>query len=409
MRRLLPHFLLAAAWQLCAPGAVQATALSDHDISGIATVGVLAGQGERSWPQRGLGKLRADDGASVGGDLLVAWTPSVSSRVGAVVSVQAQSVPRDAVSLNEGYVVWRPDPAAPIRVSGRLGLFYPPISLEHDGPEWSLVHTLGASAINSWVAEEVKTVGVEAKVRAGWAGRPVSVTAAVFKGNDTSGALLFFRGWALHDIRTGFNTRFPLPPTQGLFAGVQASDTRPVVEIDGRWGGYARFDVEPSTATLVSLFVFDSNGRPTAIQRGQYAWRTRFAQLSARWRAPSGAELIVQAMSGDSAMGDLSAGVRPARIGFDSAFVLYSTPVGISAVTARADYFAISDRTFKSIDNNAEHGWALTTSWSRPLWSRAQVITEAVVSRSVRADRVRFLEAARQTQVQLRAAMKFSF
>jgi hypothetical protein len=401
--------MLAVASLLCAPGTVSAAVLSAHDISGVATVGALAGQGERSWLRRGLGKLRTDDGASAGGDLVVAWTPSVSNWVGAVVSLQAQSVPEGVVSLNESYLHLRPDPAAPIRVSGRIGMFYPPISLEHDGPEWSLVHTLDASAINSWVAEEVKTAGVEAKVRTVLAGRPVSVTAAAFQGNDTSGALLFFRGWALHDIRAGLNTRLPLPPTQSLFAGVQATDTRAVAEVDGRWGGYARFDLEPSTNTLVSLFVFDSNGRPTAIQRGQYAWRTRFVQLSARWRSPSGAALVAQAMNGESDMGGLAGGLRPASIGFASAFVLYSTPVGISAVSARADYFAISDRTFKSVDNNAERGWALTTSWSRPLSPRTQAITEAVVSRSVRPDRARFHEAARQTQVQLRAAMKFVF
>ena len=159
MRRLHRHCLLAAVWLLCAPGVVSAADLSQHDISGVATVGALAGQGERSWLHRGLGKLRTDDGASVGGDLVVAWTPSVSNRVGAVVSLQAQSVPKDVVSLNESYLFLRPDPSAPIRVSGRMGLFFPPISLEHDGLEWSLVHTLGASAINSWVAEEVKTAG----------------------------------------------------------------------------------------------------------------------------------------------------------------------------------------------------------------------------------------------------------
>jgi hypothetical protein len=404
--RRLP-VMLAVLGLAGAPEAARGEGLFGNNVSGLVTVGATAGDGDTSWLRRGLGKLQAGDGTAPTLDAVIAWSPRLSQRAGAVVSVQAQSAGDDVVSVNEGYLTYRPDPAAAVRLSGRLGLFYPALSLEHDGREWSLVHTLTASAINSWVAEEVKVGGLEATVRSTIAGRPVSLTAAAFQGADTSGALLFYRGWALHDLRSGLNTKLPLPPASVLFAGTQAPDTRGVVEVDGRWGGYVRMEVTPTPSSSVSLFAFDNRGEPTAIERGQYAWRTRFAQASGRWTSRSGARILAQAMTGESAMGPPLEGVRPAFIGFDSAFVLYAMPVRASEVSFRADYFAISDWSFKSIDNNAERGLALTSTWNRRLAPRLHALMEGTVSGSHRPARVRQGEAPRQVEMQVRAALRF--
>jgi hypothetical protein len=296
-----------------------------------------------------------------------------------------------------------------VRISGRLGVFFPPISLEHDGSEWSLSHTLTASAINSWVAEEVKTTGVEGKARLGVAGHPVSLTLGAFQGNDTSGALLTFRGWALHDVRSSVNGILPLPPTNAIFTGKQAPDTRPTEEVDGRWGGYGRLDVEPTDRLQLSLFAYDNNGDPTALVRGQYGWRTRFAQLAGRWRGDGGVEVLAQAMAGEAAMGRLYWGERPARVNFDAAYLLVSQPMGRAEVTGRVDYFDVSDLTFKDRDNNAENGWAATAAWNRPVSSQVQWLVEGVVTTSLRPDRRRFGDAPRQTSAQLRTAIRMAF
>jgi hypothetical protein len=398
-----------AALALAPVSSSAADLFSRDTVSGVALLGAAVGAGERSWVDRGLGKLRQGDGASTIGDLTVAWRPSLTDRVGALVSVQAQGVGEPAVGVNEAYLVLRPDPAAAVRLSGRLGVFFPPISLEHDGSEWSLSHTLSASAINSWVAEEVKTTGVEGKVRLGVAGRPVALTLAAFQGNDTSGALLTFRGWAIHDVRSNINGTLPLPPISSLFGGNQAVNTRPTEEVDGRWGAYGRLDLEPMDRLQVSLFAFDNNGDPTALVRGQYAWRTRFAQLAARWRGDGGGEVLAQAMTGETAMGRLYWGERPARVNFDAAYVLLSQPVGRSELTGRLDYFAVSDLTFKDRDNNAETGWAATAAWTRPVSTQAQWVVEGLVSTSVRPARRTLGDAPRQTAAQLRTAIRLSF
>jgi hypothetical protein len=116
-------------------------------------------------------------------------------------SVDLQPLANSVVGLDEAYVTYRPEPTDAVNVSARAGLFFPPASLEHDGPDWSLSRTLTPSAINSWIAEEVKVAGVEATLHTALASRPVSLTLAAFEGDETAGALLAYRGWALHDLR----------------------------------------------------------------------------------------------------------------------------------------------------------------------------------------------------------------
>lgn len=382
---------------------------SSDSISGVVVLGVAAGSGDKSWLDRGLGKLRQGDDAAVTADAIIAWRPSFTDRLGAVVTLQAQNVPDVRAGVGEAYLTLRPDPASPVRFSARAGLFFPPTSLEHEGSEWSLVHTLSASAINSWVAEEVKTTGLEGKLQTHIAGRPAALTLAAFQGDDTSGALLAYRGWALHDVRSTLGVTLPLPAVPPMFIGKQGPDTRPIDEVDGRWGGYGKLELAPTDAMRVSLFAYDNNGDPTRIERGQYAWRTRFAQLAVRWRSQSGAEVIAQAMTGDSMMGRLVGDVRPVDIGFDSAFLLVSQSIGSATLTGRIDHFAVSDRSFKDINNNAEHGWALTTAWSQPVLQRLDLLTEAMFSQSDRPDRLRVGSARRQDELQLRSALRFVF
>jgi hypothetical protein len=394
-----------------APACGRAADLISRDtFSGVGVAGPIVASGERSWLDRGLGKLREGRGdAALAGDATLVWRPSFSERLGGLMTVQAQSRADPGVGVGEAYLVLRPSPTGAVRLSGRAGLFFPPISLEHDGSEWSLVHTLTPSAINSWVAEEVKTVGVEGKARGRLAGRDVALTLAAFKGNDTSGALLTFRGWAQHDLRSSLDGRFPLPPLATMFVGKQAPNSSSIDEVDGRWGGYARIEVEATSALRLSAFVYDNNGDPTAIRNGQYAWRTQFVQVAAQWRGASGLEVLGQALDGRTAMGRLDGGVRPARIGYASAFVLVSKPIRSAAVTGRLDYFAVSDRTFKATDNNAERGWSATAAWRQPVTERTALLFEGLAIQSHRPARQRLGEDASQTELQFRSAVRVEF
>ena len=77
-----------------------------------------------------------------------------------MIVAQYQSVRRSrAPGLSEAYLVFKPTPAGDTRYSVRAGLFYPPVSQEHQGPAWIDADMITPSAINSWIGEEVKVVG----------------------------------------------------------------------------------------------------------------------------------------------------------------------------------------------------------------------------------------------------------
>ena len=71
---------------------------------------------------------------------------------------------------------------------------------------------LVSTAIGSWMGEEVKVLGLEATAKGDLGEHELAATIAGFDYNDTAGALLTFRGWALHDRKTLAFRKQPLPP-----------------------------------------------------------------------------------------------------------------------------------------------------------------------------------------------------
>ena len=390
-------------------GSASAKDIAGGSFSGEAVIGAIANSGEKSWLDGGLGKLRrGDDQAGVTIDAIVSLRTQFTGRVGAVISGEIGDDANPSIGLGEAYLKLRPELGADWRFSGRAGIFFPPFSLEHDGTEWSVVRTLTPSAINSWLAEEVKTVGLEATLRGDLLGQRIGLTLAGFQANDTSGTLLAFRGWALHDQRAPVGGRLQLPSVSPMFSGTQAAGTQPVDEIDDRWGGYAKLDIEPSDLFKLSLSLYDNNGDETSLDEGQYAWRTRFLQASGSWSPDYDTEILVQLMNGETRMGPLMNNQSPADIGFLSVFALASKDLQHGTASGRIEYFAISDRSFKAIDNNSERGWSATVAWIQRLSPRKSLVFEGVFVESNRQDRERFGLDHSQQSVQGRIALRIA-
>src|SRR4029079_11866748 len=81
-------------------------------------------------------------------------------------------------------------------------------------------YTWTFSALDSWVGEEVRPLGVLAEYETGvedvqgWRGG-----ASLFWGNDTMGALLAWRGWSLGDRLSVAGETLPLPALASLGTG----------------------------------------------------------------------------------------------------------------------------------------------------------------------------------------------
>lgn len=409
----LTSTVVGTAMVLAIAGSAQARAelFSRDTVSGLVDLRLVAADGEASWIDGRVGKARFGDGHQGVrlGEAALVWNPRFSDTVSAVIVGESQDGQRHLVDLGEGYLAYRSRPGSALRVSARAGVFYPPISLEHDGLDWSVPDTLTPSAINTWVAEETKVVGAEATLRRTLAGQAFSLTVGGFKNGDTSGTELTFRGWALHDLKSPVFGRFPLPPLSARMAQRQAPSTTPLAEIDGRIGYYGRVEWRPSPVLAFDLLRYENEGDRTSVDANrEWSWETRFWNLGMRLDLDTVA-VKAQIMTGETLMGRSNANGIWADMGFDAAYVSVSKALGPGSATVRYDRFSTTDRTNKATDNNAEHGWSGLAAYRWDIKPNSQIVFEALHIDSFRRDRARLGLAPRQAQTVLQTAFRRQF
>lgn len=361
-----------------------------------ADIRVVAVDGEPSWLDGGWGKARFGpdvprtrlDAQAHAAEAAVAWSPQVSWSLGATVVALAQDGQDKPVDLSEAYLTYRHDPLGSVRLHARAGLFWPPVSHEHSGPAWGVTDTITPSAINSWIGEEVKVGALEGTVSLPAGAGRISLTAAAFGFNDTSGTLLAFRGWALHDQKVTAFSLQPLPPLDAFMQYAQAPRTRPIIELDHRPGWYARVAWTSKTAR-VDAFYYDNRGDPEAVNSTlQWGWRTRFGALGATVEHGP-VMLTAQAMAGTTVMGFPMAGRIWVDTSFRSAFALATARLGPGTISARAETFRTRGRGSVLGENEGEDGWATTLAARRPIGDHLALLAEWLHLGSTRDARTR--------------------
>jgi hypothetical protein len=254
----------------------------------------------------------------------------------------------------------------------RAGQLFLPTSRENVGTLWTSPYTLTLSALNSWIAEEVRPIGVDVA----WGhtfpnAHRLQFAGTVFGGNDTAGTLLAWRGFSFHDRPTPTGRFLPLPPFPGraeLFPSQSREGTRPFGrDLDGRPGyaGRARWTA-PGNRALVQVSAFLNQG-DRGLHGEQYAWDTEFRWLAAETDLPAGLRLLGEWGSGTSLMGFAPPGGRsPAQvdISFDTYYLMVTREWSVLRATARYDSFQVRDRDSNPLDNrlddNRENGHAWT-------------------------------------------------
>ena len=394
---------------------------SGRALTVVGDLRVVAVDGERSWIDGGFGKTRFGpdqpnathtlhaDLLPVEGDLV--WSPQLGWRFGATIAVTAQNGQEHAVDLSEAFLTYRHDPIGKLRVHARAGLFWPPISLEHSGPEWAVTEMITPSAINSWVGEEVKVAAGEATASlplgpgGGW-GR-LSATAAIFGLNDTAGTLLAYRGWALHDEKATAFGRQPLPPLDPFSVFVQAKATRPVIELDNRPGYYLRLGWAPDERIRLHAFYYDNRGDPEAVTADlQWGWRTHFIEAGGSAMLGTATKLTVQGLSGHTVEGFAMPTQLWSDMRFRSDFALLTQTIGRGSVSGRIKGFDThSDGSVLGVDES-EYGWAATLAARRAFGPHVTVLAEALHVDSRRDARRRSGLDPHQPQTVLQLALR---
>jgi hypothetical protein len=410
--------LLAGALIACPATAYAQSAtelFTPETLAAGGDIRIIGVDGDISWLDGGYGKTRFDtDSASrnfriepqaVEGDLI--WTPRFSWSLGGTVVATAQQGQDHVIDLSEAFLTYKPLLAGGAKLVARAGLFWPPVSLEHTGPEWRVRDTITPSAINSWIGDEVKVGGVEAQVTRSIGGGRIGVTAAIFGLNDTAGTLIAFRGWALHDQKAVAFGLQPLPPLNPFFAfDVQARRTRPVIELDNRPGFYAKLDWAPNAWLDLQAFHYDNRGDPEAVTPTlQWGWRTRFDNIGAvltfgDWQVKA------QGMAGRTLMGFAENGRLWVDTSFRSAYAMTTRNFPRGSVSLRAEAFGTTSIGSELGRDWSETGWALTAAGRREIGKNLSVLVEALHVDSRKDAREYLGVAAEQDQTLVQLALR---
>lgn len=317
------------------------------------------------------------------------------------------------VSLTEAFVGFRPLPSSIWRQQLRAGWFYLPMSLENAEATWQPRGFISSSSINTWLAEELRTAGLEWQLtRLGQQARSphdVALFAAVFDHNDPAGSMLSWRGWAIHDRQFGWAEELdfaPLPtlsPT-GSFR-FQEPYNEPFTEIDHRMGYYAGVEWRLRPRWRLSFLHYDNRGEPFEVDDGQYAWATRFDHIGWRWQIDSDWTLQGQWLNGQTQMG--RSATRFIDNDFSSQYVSLARQWHEHRFSARLEQFEVEDHDQTADDDNDETGHAVTLAWLWQWRERWQLLTELLLVDSERDARRYFNQSTQQQETVLQLAVRF--
>jgi len=329
-----------------------------------------------------------------------------------ILTVKYANKQYNPLDLSEAFLSYRPVSTSAWQFNARLGMFFPPISLENTGTAWSSPYTLSSSAINSWVGEELKTFGGELRVNyQSKIGHRLGLFAAGLANNDTTGLQLAWRGWSLSDYESTLNDRLRLPNNIGIQANFpkQAALSRPFVEVDGKPGYYAGFSAERSNLYSVRALYYDNRANPAAISNGQYGWHTRFYSIGLKAELPWSMTLISQGLSGRTTMGARLDTLFPVDVRFWATSVLLSKSLNKHRISLRYDRFGTNEWDFLPQDNNREQGYAWTANYNLTLAQRHQLNFEVSQINSDRPARLNIGQSPHQEETLWQIAYRLFF
>src|SRR5262245_53693854 len=296
---------------------VAASVRAEVEVHGVAAARGLVVEGQRSWLEGGFGRLAEGAGGPSDAQLAVRGQLhlGVDWRIGDVWLVRTTGVVQGEPEASlgrrggvvESFVQAQPDLSARTLLRLRAGVFFPPTSLENVDRLWQSPYTVTLSGWNTWIGEEVRLGGLDAAWILQGARDRVEVAGAAIGLNDSSGALLAWRGFALGDRLTTMGELLPLPPRTtpepgGAFDKQRDDGTRPVEELDNRVGWHARVRYAREGRFRLQAAFTDNRG-DRALHRGQYAWRTWFAQAGLEANLGPDLTLIAEGALGDTGMG----------------------------------------------------------------------------------------------------------
>ncbi|NVK54184.1 MAG: hypothetical protein HWE26_01105 [Alteromonadaceae bacterium] len=387
-------------------------------VNGLIEFGVVQSHYDsgwlNSWLDEGVGVLRfSQNGRFILSQAGLELSQDVTTTLSAHLVANGYTDGRQKLGFSEAYLRYKPITAG-LRHELKLGMFYPKMSLENVDTAWNSPYTYSYSAINSWLAEELRTIGAEYTItRSGRMHRSpfsYSATVAAFKANDVLGAILTWRGWALHNRQSRYNESLPFAD---YFQFNQFELTLPNTEMvteetDGRWGVYAGLNWRYLNKTDVRVYYYDNMANRLAIEaNNQYAWDTHFSSVALQHKFTSQFRVLAQWLSGSTYMGRVRAGVFA---DFSAWYVMASYKVDQHRLSVRFDQFKVNEKDLLPEDPNDSHGYSVTFAWRYQLNHNWNIGVEWLGTASTNKSRTLWQGwQARQSQQQALALVQFRF
>ncbi|MCU1347760.1 MAG: hypothetical protein JWO56_790 [Acidobacteria bacterium] len=298
-----------------------------------------------------------DDSLSAQVQVAIDWRPTVNfgSHLHLLARNEADGSRRGRVGVVEAYLEQNAATGGG-RIHVMEGAFFLPTSRENVDSLWETPYTITSSALNSWLGEEFRPIGVDLSYtrRLAVAGA-LSAGATVFTGNDTFGALPIDRGWALRDHWALLGEHIPVNAT--FFTSVSA-------ETDHRlgWSARGRWSNDHGTVQFTRI-----DNRADAQRHGElFNWATRFniAGADYTWHDWTAA---AETGWGSTAI----QGRRRFSFGIRSSYLLFSRRIATFRASVRGDRF----------EAGSQHGHALTAAlfWE-PARARLRTGIEAITA-----------------------------
>jgi hypothetical protein len=311
---------------------------------------------DKTWLDGGLGRFDLSSN-QVLAELQMLYRYKFTRSLSFITHLQAQHASESLSSNHLGLIDFKLHYSKDLdwhqNLSFSLGQFFLPTSMENAQSFWESPYSIHFSALNSWIGEEFRPIGLDAQYQyISDNNSQLSVAATLFGGNDSMGALLAYRGWSIGRHRSTLGDVLSLPNLDTLNDGGAFSDqrddgTRPFgKDLDNRLG-YALRTQYIQDDLQFSLSWIDNRG-DRKLHQGEYAWDTRFGIIGLAWLATESLEVLAEATQGESTMGD-GPGVD---ISFYAAYVMASYLHNDYRYSMRLEQFGADDRDAVDQENN---------------------------------------------------------
>jgi hypothetical protein len=317
-----------------------------------------------SWLQRGVGRFDVgadtpDDHRLVNVDSLqlgIDWTPA------GWLLLHADGIARQEQSGFHGKRVGLVQAYADVYNDHwrlRAGEFWLPTSRENSDPLWTSKYTITYSALNSWIAQEVRPIGADVQWSPGFY---VTLGATAFRGNDTMGTLLAARGWTFGNYLTTYDENMPLPYPE---------TTKPIgADLDHKNGYSERIRLSLPERAMIQFAHIDNRApiAPFPI-KGQTPWQTHFNVISADAGSKGPTTVAAEWAYGSTAVGFPGGSFT---MDFDTEYLLVSHAFGHERLSARVERFSTRNASRPAVDFAREDGRAWTVAWMHETSARSR-------------------------------------